>query len=155
MEIEDYIRKELAPIDREIALDFINYLRDCRLVFYKDECECWKNKIYYWVKFKNECVCFIVINDPDESDNQWTVWSADMSSDVLENYSIDSAVKEVAWKHVDHCGHCGSCGGGRHKFVFGKEFNDVCGCTFRIDNPNSEDLIFLKKMVEIRLKELC
>ena len=28
-----------------------------------------------------------------------------------------------------------------------KEFNDVCGCTFRIDNPKSDDLYFLKKIL--------
>ena len=38
--------------------------------------------------------------------------------------------------------------------IFGKEFDDVCGCTFRIDNPKQEDLSFLKKMVEIRVKEI-
>jgi len=47
-----------------------------------------------------------------------------------------------------------NCGGGRRKVIFGKEFNDVCGCTFRIDNPKNDDLPFLKKMVEIRMKEI-
>ena len=67
---------------------------------------------------------------------------------------MDDETKELAWKYVDHCGHCGSCGGGRHKVIFGKEFNDVCGCTFRIDNPKQEDLKLLKTMVEIRIKEI-
>lgn len=35
-----------------------------------------------------------------------------------------------------------------------KEFDDICGCTFRIDNPRAEDLLFLKKMVEIRINEV-
>ena len=38
--------------------------------------------------------------------------------------------------------------------IFGKEFDKVCGCTFRIDNPNSEDLKFMKIMVQIRKKEI-
>jgi len=50
--IEDYILNELSADDRDIALDFINYLKDNYLTFYKDNCECWKNKIYYWVKWR-------------------------------------------------------------------------------------------------------
>lgn len=26
--------------------------------FYKDNCAYWKDKIYYWVKYVDECVCF-------------------------------------------------------------------------------------------------
>lgn len=63
-------------------------------------------------------------------------------------------VKETAWKYIDYCGSCGSCGGGKRKSVFGREFDKVCGCTFRIDNPTEKDLLFLKKMAEIRKKEL-
>lgn len=77
-----------------------------------------------------------------------------MGSEWLENNFVDNDIKEIAWKYVDHCSNCGSCAGGRYKNIFGKEFDDVCGCTFRIDNPKYEDLTFLKKMVEIRMKEI-
>lgn len=106
-----------------------------KLTFYKDESACWKDKIYYWVKHNDECVCFIAIKDPEEPNNSWTVWSADMDSIVLEKHQTTQELKEIAWKNVDHCG---SCGGGRHKNLFGKIFEDVCGCTFRIDNPCSD-----------------
>ena len=92
--------------------------------------------------------------DPDEKDNHWTIWSDNMDSKWLENYPVDKEIRETAWKYIDHCGSCGSCGGGRHKVIFGKEFDDICGCTFRIDNPKSDDLRFLKIMVEIRIKEI-
>ena len=152
--IEEYICMELLLDEQEVALDFISFLKDNNLTFYKDNCDCWKNKIYYWVKLDDECVCFIAIKDPDEKDNNWTVWSDDMGSEWLEQCPVENKVKEIAWKYIDHCGHCGSCGGGRHKVIFGKEFDNVCGCTFRIDNPTSDDLFFLKKMVEIRIKEI-
>ena len=138
--IEEYICRELLLDEQEVALDFISFLKDNNLIFYKDNCDCWKNKIYYWVKLDDECVCFIAIKDPDEKDNHWTVWSDDMGSEWLEQCLVDDKVKELAWKHIDHCGHCNSCGGGRHKVIFGKEFDDVCGCTFRIDNPTLNDL---------------
>ena len=152
--IEDYIHNKLSEAEQLVALDFIKFLSDHNLAFHKDNGGCWINKIYYWVKLRDKCVCFIAIKDPDEPTNNWTVWSDDMSTEWLANYEAENCIKEIAWKHIDHCGHCGSCGGGRHKIVFGKEFNDVCGCTFRVDNPNIDDLIFLKKMVEIRIDEI-
>lgn len=152
--IEDYICRELSSAEQIVAMNFVHFLKDNHLSFYKDNGAYWKDKIYYWVKADDECVCFIAINNPDEKDNHWTVWSADMGSQWLENDFADSNIIETAWEHVDHCGCCGSCSGGKHKIIFGKEFDDVCGCTFRIDNPKSEDLLFLKKMVEIRIIEI-
>lgn len=154
LNIKDYINRELSLSDREIALKFVRFLEDKNLTFHKDNCDCWKDKIYYWVKLEDKCVCFIAVNDPDEADNRWTVWSDDMGSERLEKSPYAAEINETAWKHVDHCGNCGSCGGGRHKVIFGKEFNDVCCCTFRIDNPDSDDLLFLEKMTEIRIKEI-
>ena len=154
LNIKDYINRELSLSDREIALKFVRFLEDKNLTFYKDNCDCWKDKIYYWVKLEDKCVCFIAVNDPDVADYWWTVWSDDMVSERVEKSPYAAEINETAWKHVDHCGNCGSCGGGRHKVIFGKEFNDVCCCTFRIDNPDSDDLLFLEKMTEIRIKEI-
>lgn len=126
----------------------------CSQTIESDTGVCWKEKIYYWVMLKDKCVCFIEIKDPEEKENSWTVWSDDMGSDFLESYPANGEMKQIAWSHIDHCGHCGSCLGGRHKIVFGKEFNDVCGCTFRVDNPRTDDLDFLKTMVDIRIKEI-
>ena len=77
--IKDYIVQELLPNEQEVALEFIDYLKDKNTTFYRDNSECWKNKIYYWAKLDNWCVCFIAIHDPEESDNHWTVWSDDMN----------------------------------------------------------------------------
>lgn len=151
--IRDFIRKELSLNEQEVAFDFVKYLEDNDMIFFKDN-GYWRNKIYYIISFNDKCVCFIAIKDPDEPDNHWTIWSDDMNFEFLDNSSIEDSVKQSAWKHIDFCGNCGSCGGGRHKVVFGKEFDNVCGCTFRIDNPSYEDLSFLKKMVEIRKAEI-
>lgn len=152
--IEEYIYKELALEEQNTAIEFVSFLKDNHLTFYKDNCSYWRDKIYYWVKSGDECVCFISIKNPEEKDNHWTVWSADMGSEWLKEPGVDDETKELAWKYVDHCGHCGSCGGGRHKVIFGKEFNDVCGCTFRIDNPKQEDLRLLKTMVTLHSRTM-
>ena len=152
--IEYHIQRELSPEEQDVAMDFVHFLKENHLGFYKDNGAYWKDKIYYWVKQGDDCVCYIAIKNPDEERNHWTVWSDDMGSEWLEKDYVGDVVKEAAWRYVDHCGHCGSCGGGRRKVIFGKEFDDVCGCTFRIDNPKNDDLLFMKKMVEIRKKEI-
>lgn len=149
LNIKEYIYRELSPSMQEIALEFVSYLEDNNMVFIKDNGAYWKDKIYYWIQFNGEVVCFIEIKGSNHS-NQWTVWSDDMDTACLE----DNEIKEIAWKHINYCSCCGSCSGGKSKFIFGKVFDDVCGCTFRVDNPTIEDLPFLKEMVQIRKKEI-
>ena len=145
--IEECIIRELCSNEKETALAFVAFLREQNLVFHKDQGAYWKDKNYYWVKQNDECVCYIAVRNPDEPENRWTVWSADMESEWLENYPVNDGIRETAWKCIDCCAHCGSCSGGRRKVVFGRVFDEVCGCTFRIDNPKTEmDLTFLKTM---------
>lgn len=147
MKIEDNINKFLTDEAKTTALDFVSFLRKNDIEFHKDNGACWKSKIYYHLKFNDKFVGFISIKDPDEPEHLWTVWSNDCKA--FEDGNIDDKIKETAYKHIDFCGKCGSCGGGRKKIVFGKEFNGVCGCTFRTDNPNKEDLPFLEKIIEL------
>lgn len=151
--LEDYVISELSMEDQRIALNFISYLRNSGMEFVKDK-GYWKDKIYYLIKYQEKCVCFIAIKDPDEKENRWTVWSDDIHSDWLGEKQLEEDMKAIAWSHVDTCENCGSCGGGKPKVIFGKEFSRVCGCTFRIDNPSAGDLLFMKKMVEIRKNEI-
>lgn len=108
-----------------------------------------KNRVIYEMELpKPELLESISVKkDIDEPHNLWTVWSDD--NKAFEHSDIDDEIKTVAWNYIDFCGHCGSCGGGKKKTVFGKEFDGVCGCTFRVDNPKRSDLPFLKKIVEI------
>ncbi len=151
-QIETYISENLSGEMKQTALDLVDYLYEQGLTFYKDTSDCWKNKIYYWVKRNEECVCFIAIGDPDEPDNHWTVWSEDSSA--FQDAEVCDAVKNVGWKYVGHCGRCGSCSGGKEKIIFGKRFARVCGCTFRVDNAVQKELPFLKTMVNLRMNEL-
>lgn len=151
-QIEAYIEENLSGEMKQTALDLIDYFKANGLTFYKDFSECWKDKIYYWIKHDDECVCFIAVKDPDEPDNLWTIWSDDSSA--YKDASMSDEIKNVGWRHVDYCGNCGSCGGGKDKVIFGKSFPRVCRCTFRIDNAIQEDLPFLKTMVDLRMREL-
>ena len=149
--IFDYIEENLCGETKQTALEFAEFLYSSSIEFIRDN-GYWKNKIYYLCKFNDEYVCFIAIKDPDEPENDWTIWSED--SNAYEDATINENVKNSAWEYVDHCGNCGSCGGGKTKNIFGKMFDDVCGCTFRIDNATESDLPFLKKMIELRIAEI-
>lgn len=149
--IYDYIEENLCDETKQTALKFVEFLYSSNIEFIKDN-GYWKDKIYYLCKFNDEYVCFIAIKDPDEPENDWTIWSED--SNAYEDATADNSVKNAAWKYVDHCGNCGSCGGGKTKNIFGKTFDDVCGCTFRIDNAKLSDMPFLKTMIELRIAEI-
>lgn len=40
LKIEEYICRELSLVEQKIALDFINFLKDNNMTFYKDDCDC-------------------------------------------------------------------------------------------------------------------
>ncbi len=50
-DIKEYTLKELSLHEQKTALEFIEYLENIGCSFYKDVSACWKDKIYYWVKF--------------------------------------------------------------------------------------------------------
>lgn len=82
-----------------------------------------KDKIYCWLNFKDECVAFIVIKDPDKPENLWTVWSDD--STAFSNDIMDNKIKKNAWNPINFCSHCRSCRDGKNKIIFRREFDYV------------------------------
>ena len=85
----------------------------------------------------------------------FTVWSDDSNSAWYKDFPLDEAMKELAWKHVDFCEKCGgSCSPGKSKIIFGREFHRVCRTTMRFINPDLMELACIKKMVEIRKKDV-
>ena len=48
-QIKTYIDENLCGEMKQTALVFVEYLKENGLTFYRDTCDCWKDKIYYWV----------------------------------------------------------------------------------------------------------
>lgn len=147
--IFDYIEENLCGETKQTALEFAEFLYSSNIEFIKDN-GYWKDKIYYLCKFNDEYVCFIAIKDPEEPENNWTIWFED--SEDFKDDSIDKNTRVFAWGHIGHCGDCGSCNGGKTRNIFGQMFENVCSCTFRIDNPKLNDLPFLKNLVCLRIR---
>ena len=154
--IEKHIFKILSGEAQKNALDFVAFLRANDMQFERSTTNYWADKLYWYVKFQDEFVGFILINGygavGDETEPEgWVFWSDNYNSDLFADFPLDEQTKEIAWNHVDF----GTCGGGITVKLFGKEFAPVCnGTTFRFDNPNTAELECVKKLVEIRKTDI-
>ncbi|MPN12237.1 hypothetical protein SDC9_159549 [bioreactor metagenome] len=112
----------------------------------------WENQLYWMIKYKDEYVCFILINGTgaEEKFAPLTIWSDDSNSDWYADSLLDEHLKVIVWKNVDFCEHCGSCDGGRQKIIFDKVFDNVCLTTFRFINPDGEVFECIKKLLEVK-----
>jgi len=151
--IERYVGETLTGNARKNAIDLFEFLLECELQFERGK-GYWTDKLYWMIKCKGEYVCFILINSGEDNTETkgWTVWSDDSGSDWLEVNSLDERLKEIAWKHVDICGNCGGCKspGGSRKNIFGKGFDNVCLTAMKFENPTTETVECVKKLVELR-----
>lgn len=147
-----HINNSLAGGAKKNALDLVAYSESQGMQFELSTTDYWRDKQYWYIKYKNEFVGFILINgyspvkDKTEPEG-WVFWSDNYISSVFADYPLDESFKEIAYKHVD----IGTCGGGLTVNLFGQRFTPVCnGTTFRFDNPSLEELEVMKKLVDIR-----
>jgi hypothetical protein len=155
--IENFIAEVLAGDAQHNALEFVAYLRASEMQFERGK-GYWEGKLYWMIKYKDEYVCFILINGSEDKTEPegLTIWSDDSDSNCFEDFPLEEQLKKVAWKNVDICGNCGGCGkpGGTRKTIFGREFNNVCRTTMRFTDPDTDALECIKKMVEIRKNDI-
>ncbi len=153
--IENAILQELTGDDQKKTLDFVVFLCLNEMEFIRGD-GYWSNQFYWMIKFKEQYVCFILINGTgaEEKFTPLTIWSDDSNSNWYANSPLEQRLKEIAWNNVDSCGHCGSCSGGRQKIIFGKAFDNVCRTTFRFVNPDVQTLVCVKQLVVIRKNDI-
>lgn len=154
--IENDIKEYLTGDARRNAQDFVALLCVNKMKFERAKDGYWADERYWLIKYKDEYVCFIMVNG-SEYENEpegWIVWSDDSDSDWYADAPLDEHMKEIAWKNVDICGNCSSCAGGIRKTIFSKEFEHVCRTTMRFDNPDSETVECLKKLMELRKNDI-
>ncbi len=159
--IEAHIYEVLTGEAQRRALDFAAYLQTYDVTLERGS-DYWSDKRYWMIKYKDKYICFVLLNGHDadvhkDEPEGWTVWLDDADSRQsrwYENAPLDDELKEIAWRNVDHCANCGSCSGGTRKTIFGKEFHNICGTTFRFGNPNAADIECAKKLAVLRIKDI-
>ena len=153
--MENYISEVLTGSHEQNALDFAAYLRESDMVFVRGN-GYWQGKLYWYIKYKNEYVCYILIGSEEKpGPGPWVVWSDDSGSECYENFPLDEYTKNILWKNIDFCGNGGCCNEqGMRKTIFGKEFNNVCRTTFKFINPDKGSLECMKKLVKIRKDDI-
>ncbi|MDR1117051.1 MAG: hypothetical protein LBL09_02250 [Oscillospiraceae bacterium] len=157
--IENHICEALTGDAQRLVLDFASHLKNQNMQFERGT-GYWEDKRYWHIKYKDKYVCFLLINGfgsarhKDEPEG-WIVWSDDSGEDWFRDYPLEERFKEISWSNVDICGKCGGCSiEGTPKTVFGKNFDDVCRTTFRFDNPDTDAVECLKKLVKIRKNDI-
>lgn len=150
------IVNDTFPLDlKENTLDFISYLNYNSLTFER-LLGYWKNQHYYSVKYKNESVCYVLLNGTGD-EKQFapiTIWSDDSGSNWYEHYPLSNDLKKISLDNVDYCVHCGSCTGGTQKIIFGEQFVNVCRTTFKFTNPNQKEFELIEKLTDIRIEDI-
>lgn len=140
---------------KDIALDFVSFLMDNNMEFERVG-GYWKNQSYWYVKYHDEYVCYILVNATDDEKRfaPLTVWTDDSNLHWYSECNLQDNVKNTAVGHIDICEKCGACGGGCAKIIFGKQYDNVCRTTFRFINPDSEELECLKELILLRKNDI-
>lgn len=140
---------------RESTLDFFNFLNDDSMKFERLS-GYWKDQFYWMVKYKERCLCYILINGTGDEKQfaPLTIWSDDSGSDWYKNYPLSDKLKESAIKNIDYCVHCGSCSGGIRKTIFKEQFDNVCKTTFRFTNPTPIEFELIKELIAARKMDI-
>ena len=152
--IESVIDEVLIGNAKNNALEFVAYLRENEMQFHRDKNGYWKDKLYWWIKCKEEYFCFILINGYENG--HWSIWFEDGGSDCYADFPVAEWIKEITWANVDV--FKGDCGGGQceglRKVIFGKIFESLYRTLMFFDNPNTEAVECMKKLVEIRKNDI-
>lgn len=140
---------------KNIALEFVDFLSKNEMMFEKAG-GYWDKQSYWYVKYKNEFVCYILVNAAGDGEKfyPFTVWTDATNSDWYSNIHLESNIENTAIKHIDFCENCGACKGGTEKQIFGKKYFNVCRTTFRFINPDVNDIKCIEELVLLRKKDI-
>ena len=155
--IEDFICEVLTEEAQKNALAFVAHLRASemlieRFVYHGED------KRHWQIKYKDEIVCYILLNDPDDETMSWTIMPDNSSTNRFAEFQADENIRETAWKNLNIChnGNCGGCsqGTGTRKKIFGKEIDNVCGMAYNFTNPSVMALELAKLMMDTRKNDI-
>jgi uncharacterized SAM-binding protein YcdF (DUF218 family) len=140
----------------KITIDLLCFLVNNDMTFQQSD-GYWKNQSYWYVKYNNQSVCYILFNGFGDEEKFYplTIWTDDSNSSWYADSKLKDSIKNIAIKHIDICENCGACKGGTEKRIFGEQHNNVCRTTFRFINPNCDELNCLKELLLLRKDDIA
>ncbi len=140
---------------KNVALEFTDFLLKNGMMFEKAG-GYWDKQSYWYVKYKNEFVCYILVNATGDEEKfyPFAVWTDDTNSDWYSSCNLENNIENNAIKHIDYCENCGACKGGTEKQIFGKKYFNVCRTTFRFINLDDDDIRCIYELILLRKKDI-
>ena len=142
--IEDEFKAKLGGEELKNALGFIAYMRAGGMTTSAEQ----PNR--FWYHGRN--VCILIIH-PIDGKTGWTICDNPLTGQY-DDFPASDKLKEFAWAHVNICTSCGGSSGcgkqpGRSKFIFAKNFDNVCTSEVAFRNPDAETLKTIMQMIDI------
>jgi len=144
LKIENDLSDALSGSKLENALDFIAYMKASGMTPHTEHQGAFE--------YRGEWVCIVCII-PLDGEPSWVIFDNPLTS-KLDDFPVDSPLKEFAWANVNICTSCGGSSGcgsqpGRRKTIFGKVFDNVCTSDVAFWNPDGVALDKIKRMISI------
>lgn len=97
LSIKNAIKENLAGDALKNAQEFAAFLRANEMQFERSKDGYWADKRYWLVKYKNEYVCFIMVNGTEyETEPEgWAVWSDNSDSNWYADAPMDEHMKKI------------------------------------------------------------
>ena len=147
--IEDIINEFLDGERLQNAQGFITYLRMNKLNPSYASYNAW------WVNYKGKRLISLRVGCKESiryglTSGSWHIghWLQGFN---FPDYICDD-LKQFIWANTLPCIHCQSCAPGHSGDILGRHFKSIC--YFRIENPDEEDLGFVKKLLEYKMKAI-
>jgi len=159
--VEDVMNEILDGDILKNALDFVAYLRENKMN------PKWTATNAWWVDYKGKRLVSIRVGPKEPGpwgygleSRSWHIghWlqgfalSHDLSKEFEDSIAYDK-FKEFVWNNMQPCKKCMSCAPGHSGTYFGKKFDSVC--YFRVENPDTGTLEFVKKLLDCKKKVIA
>ena len=146
--VVDLINSELKNERKENALDYIDFL------FMNEISAIHKTGSTWGFDYLGENLSVIDISG-HRGPGGWVIYWGATEPSIPQNYVIDEHLKEFAFAHIGFCGKCESnkpnyCG--KRWTIYGKEFDDVCHAPLVFNEPVADELVKIKKLIEMRIQ---
>jgi hypothetical protein len=150
--IEDVVKNVLHGENLDSVTSLITFIRENKISLRWVAQNCWQ------LYFKGSRIGYIRMTDKYRKnyalpDNSWVFSGCVDVLDIL--VANDNKAKDLVWNNVRLCSNCCGCGPGKDKMIYDKQFEKTCNEWFRILNPDTDTVTFIKMMLKEKVRQLA